>query len=228
MSNLNNYKMSNKNKFNSILKHESGLKTLGSGFYKIGKLRGGFSFIEVIIASGLIGILLMASPQFYIAAQNLQAESKHKSIEQKISANINTIAGLKDSLLISQSFKSGPNYELKKCLTQAISYVPGSAPDCINNQSYPIFLYGPTSMPKNSSRTRILTRAFFGTDTEPSFYDTEGEPCDVPVKGECIYKVVGYFVPQCAVDSVSGSTFPSCDVPEVIKINYDISQMTFS
>ena len=170
----------------------------------------GFTIVELMLALGLGGILLLGVLALCSYYNQYFAYSRALSTRNELIAEVKAFGS---SLSVLQASAQAPeNSDLANCLSGV----------ACNTIALPLALYAPNSLASQS--------ALSGTASNPRFYNINGSPCPrsmtVPTS-QCPLEVYTSFVPQCPA-SPPASMVPSSTCsgvpPDVIVVIYTVQQ----
>ena len=183
----------------------------------------GFTLAEVLLAAGLLAIGIAASESYFVHQAQVSVVLRGYSSRDKILSTIRTAAGMAAAIRNSY-LASGVNTALQNCLTTQPSFLVANPAyqDCNSGSVNPFTLYGPLSV--TAGGVSYASGAITGVPTSPVYYDLFGEVCtpSSSPSNSCLIQAWSVFIPQCPPATLLGPPAPSCDVAELITVQYHI------
>lgn len=183
--------------------------------------QSGTTLVEVIVAAGIIGAVVVGMMQYSGFASRNQKKVRAKAVMQSIAKDIEY--KLKNPLSIYESILQGDNVDLIQCM---VPDIPPGCEDKLRKRDVPVGFKLATQS-DTPGRPDIIA----GTAAAPVFYDITGRQCtfDQVKDPNCVFKAESFFYVTCPIDrpgcAQQDGTQKIYSPPDVVHVGYQVTQM---
>jgi hypothetical protein len=177
---------------------------------KVAGTKSGFTVLEMLIATGLIGVFIYYSMTMFQSLNFSVVRSRTTSTRDRLLSGIRNVAGMPATLRASARATDSAGTLVNQALYNCVG---SSTPSqCENNKTSPLTLYAPTVV-MDASGNPVGLKAISAPDNAPNtklHLDLFGVSCDIP-SASCPFTIYTSFRAQCPPNPLPAAPAPKTD-----------------